>query len=300
LRAYCVGVHVLVHGPASAGPVISAPRLVRHHRNCDQRSLYEQPTLLSTVFAMMEKLETRSRGPSIWTRPERSARGPSPEHSRAEIASAGVVLADANGLGAVTMRSVAAAIGTAPASLYRYVATRHELVELMADQVYGEYSCHETGSGHPGADLLRLAHQGRAIYHRHPWLLDIPATGNLPGPNAVAFIEGALAVLAGANLTGPARLETIGLFSGALRLFAQTEIGQQRAGQEATQWQDSLAGYLLHVAADGDHPHLAAALADQPAAADPAQHEPVFDRAMTRILTGLLPPPEPPRPPPRH
>jgi AcrR family transcriptional regulator len=249
---------------------------------------------------MMEELKTSSRGQSIWTRPERSARGPSPEHTRAEIASAGVMLADASGLSAVTMRSTAAAIGTAPASLYRYVATRDELVELMADQVYGQYSYPETGSGHPVAGLLRLAQQGRAIYHRHPWLLDVPATGNLPGPNAVAFIEHALAALAGANLTGPAKLETVGLFSGAVRLLAETEIGQQRAGQDTTQWQVSLASYLLHVTADGDHPHLAAALADQPAADDPAQHEPLFDRAMTRILTGLLPPSKTPPPPPRH
>ena len=71
------------------------------------------------MFAMTEP-ET-GRGRSIWSRAERSARGPAPEHSRAEIASAGVRLADGSGLGAVTMRSVAAAIGTAPASLYRYV-----------------------------------------------------------------------------------------------------------------------------------------------------------------------------------
>ena len=195
---------------------------------------------------MMEEPKTRRPRPTA-SGPARSARpaGPRPEHSRAEIASAGVTLADASGLGAVTMRSAAAAIGTAPASLYRYVATRDELVELMADQVYGELSCHEPGSGRPVADLLRLAQQSRAVYHRHPWLLDIPAAGNLPGPNAVAFIEQALAALAGADLTGPAKLETIGLFSGAVRLFAQTEIDQRRAGQDTTRWQDSLAGYLL-------------------------------------------------------
>jgi AcrR family transcriptional regulator len=239
---------------------------------------------------MTEELTTGGHGQSIWTRPERSARGPAPEHSRAEIASAGVTMADASGLRAVTMRSVAAAIGTAPASLYRYLATRDELVELMADQVYGEISYHPPGPGHPAADLLRLAHQSRAMYHRHPWLLDIPATGNLPGPNAVAFIEHALAALVAVDLPGPAKLETIGLFSGAVRLFAQTEIVQRRAGQETAQWQGTLGGYLLQIAAEGRHPHLAAALADQPAGGDPAQHEPLFDRAMTRILTGLLPP----------
>jgi AcrR family transcriptional regulator len=245
---------------------------------------------------MTKELKARGVGASIWTRPERSARGPAPEHSRAEIASAGVTVADLGGLGAVTMRSAAAAIGTAPASLYRYVATRDELVELMADQVYGEFSYREPRSGHPVADLLGLAQQGRAMYHRHPWLLDVPATGNLPGPNAVAFIEHALAALAGTDLTGteltgPAKLETIGLFSGAVRLFAQTEIGQQRAGQDTTQWQGSLAGYLAQIAAAGQHPHLAAALSDQRSQGDAAQqHEPLFDRAMTRILTGLLPP----------
>ena len=220
---------------------------------------------------------------SIWTRPERAARGPAPEHSRAEIAAASVALADGSGLAAVTMRSAAAAIGTGPASLYRYVATRDELVELMADQVYGEYRYTAPVPGRPVASLLRLARQGRAIYHRHPWLLDVPPTGGLPGPNAVAFIEQALAALAGTGLTGPEKLETIGLFSGAVRLLAQTDISQQRAGQDTAQWQGSRAGYLMDIVAGGQHPQLAAALAEPP-----GEPEPLFDRALTRILTGLL------------
>jgi AcrR family transcriptional regulator len=256
---------------------------------------------------MTKELEKVGRGPSIWTRPERSARGPVPEHSRAQIAAAAVVLADARGLAAVTMRSAAAAVGTAPASLYRYVATRDELVELMADQVYGEISGPQPGPGDPEpgpadsepgpadpvAGLLRLGRQSRAVYHRHPWLLDVPATGNLPGPNAVAFIELVLAALATVDLTGPEKLLTVGLFSGVVRLFAQTEISQRQAGQDTTEWQNSLAGYLLQIAAAGQHPHLAGALADASAGGgaggDPVQDEPLFDQAMTRILTGLLP-----------
>jgi AcrR family transcriptional regulator len=238
---------------------------------------------------MTEDPKPASRGPSIWIRPERSARGPSPEHSRAEIAAAGVGLADASGLGAVTMRSTAAAIGTAPASLYRYVASREELVELMADQVFGEYSYESAGPGHPAGRLLELARQGRAIYQRHPWLLDIPAAGNLPGPNAVAFIEHTLAAMARTGLSGPAKLETVGLFSAAVRLVVQTEIGQQRAGQDLGQWQHSLGAYLLGIVAAGQHPHLAAALAGPPGE-DGSPAEPLFERAMTRILTGLLPP----------
>jgi AcrR family transcriptional regulator len=246
---------------------------------------------------------------TIWTRPERAARGPAPEHSRGQIAAAAVALADASGLASVTMRSTAAAIGTAAASLYRYVAGREELVQLMADLVYGEFSFAglpagsappEGGPRDPVPELLEIARQGLALYRRHPWLLDVAATGNLPGPNALAFIEQTLAALAGSGLDGPARLETVGLFSGVVRLYAQTEIGQQRAGRDAAGWQESLARYLVEVAAAGRHPQLAAALADQgvaaasdAAASDAGTGEAAFDRAMTRILNGLVRPGHP-------
>jgi AcrR family transcriptional regulator len=238
-------------------------------------------------------------GESIWARPERAARGPAPEHSRAQIAAAGIAIADASGIGAVTMRSAAAAIGTAAASLYRYVASREELVQLMADQVFAEFSAAKPGTGQPVPDLLELARVGLAVYRRHPWLLDVPPTGTLPGPNAIAFIERSLAALAGTDLTGPAKLETVGLFSGVVRLFAQTELGQQRTGQDTARWQESLGRYLLQVAAAGEHPHLAAALADQPAVPSPAADErsdageQTFEHAMTRILAGLLQPAHP-------
>ena len=232
---------------------------------------------------------------SIWTRPARGARGPVPEHSRAELASAGVALADDRGLAAVTMRSLAVRVGTAPASLYRYLATRDELVALMADHVYGEFRYPRSPRGDPVTDLLGLARQALRIYRRHPWLLEVPAALALPGPNALTFIDHVLAALAPAGLPGPARLETVGLFSGAVRMFAQAELDRQRAGQDAAQWQEALGRYLLQATAAGQHPHLAAALSDQPARPDAARPDAagppadLFDRAMTRILAGLLP-----------
>jgi AcrR family transcriptional regulator len=231
--------------------------------------------------------------PSIWLRPDRAARGPVPEHSRAEIAAASVALADATGLGAVTMRSVAAAIGAAPASLYRYVTTRGQVVELMADHVYGELPYGRPPSGDAAADLFGLAQEALVVYRRHPWLLDLPAPGGLPGPNALAYTEQVLSALRQVALTGAEKLETVGLFSGAVRMFAEAERERLRAGQDASQWQDSLASYLVTIAAGGQHPYLTAALSDQGAdqGADQGtgQDEPLFDRALRRILAGLLP-----------
>jgi hypothetical protein len=78
-------------------------------------------------------------------------------------------------------------------------------------------------------------------------------------------MEQALAVLSGTDLSGPAKLEVIGLFTGAVRSIAQMEIEERRTGRDPAQWQDSVAAYLAQIVTAGQHPHLAAALADQPA-----------------------------------
>jgi AcrR family transcriptional regulator len=221
-------------------------------------------------------------------RPPRSARGPVPEHSAAEIARAAIALADSDGLSALTMRAVAAAIGAAPASLYRYVNTRSEVLELMADQAAGEYALDEPRTGEPVTDLLALAHQVLAVYRRHPWLLEIPPAAGLPGPNALAYMEHILATLSGTALSRYRKLELIGLFGGTIRSFAQMEADQQRAGQDMAQWQELVASYLVQVAADGHHPHLAAVVGAPPEDDDALAQEPLFDRALARILTALL------------
>src|SRR6202167_3531352 len=74
----------------------------------------------------------------IWARPERAAKGPAPSRSRAQIATAAVELADAEGLEAVSMRRVATALGIGAASLYRYLESKDELYDLMVDHVEGE------------------------------------------------------------------------------------------------------------------------------------------------------------------
>src|SRR5690242_3616923 len=124
----------------------------------------------------MPEPEPPAPAPTIWQRPERGSRGPVPEHSRTAIAAAGVALADAEGLAATTMRRVAAALGTAPASLYRYVANRDELIALMGDAAMGELSLTDLPSGAGWrADILTVARRLRALYREHRWLLELIA-----------------------------------------------------------------------------------------------------------------------------
>ncbi|BCJ34660.1 TetR family transcriptional regulator [Actinocatenispora thailandica] len=228
---------------------------------------------------------------SIWLRPERSGRGPTPTFDRDRIAAAGVALADADGLPAVTMRAVAVALGAGPASLYRYVATRDELLELMIDQVNGEISYAALGSGHWLDDLLALARQSRGVYLAHPWLLDATATRPPMGPNAVSYLEHALAALAELDVGPRTKLEAIAILNAVVSTLTRAIHTQRLAGQTIPRWQQDQAEYLAQVAMAGHHPNLATALAGQPSGAEDSS-ESFFDRILTRVLTGLLQPDE--------
>src|ERR1051325_5560764 len=105
--------------------------------------------------------------PVIWMRPEQASGGRPAERIRAEITAAAVELADREGLEAVSMRRVASVLGTGAASLYRYVATRDDLLDLMTDSTASEYHL-PAPTGDWQADLLAVARQARQIMGRHP------------------------------------------------------------------------------------------------------------------------------------
>jgi AcrR family transcriptional regulator len=220
---------------------------------------------------------------SIWLRPERGSRGRTPEHSRESIAGVAIRLADSDGLPAVTMRSVAHALGGGSASLYRYVQSRDELLALMVDQVNGEIEYDRLDGVDWLADLLALADESRAVYLRHPWLTDVSATVEL-GPRSVDYVEHALAALRDLDVDGHRKLEAIGVLSGVVRLLARTQIEQNGADPADRRRQLATAQHLAAVTRAGSHPRLTAVLASPPSAADEDQAE----RVLTRVLRGLL------------
>jgi AcrR family transcriptional regulator len=111
----------------------------------------------------------------IWGRPEWAGRGPVPSLSREGIAAASVALADAQGIEAVSMRTLAAELGVGAASLYRYVARKDELIDLMVDAVMGGDLEFEI-RGDWREDLRSFAHGLRAMTLRHPWMA-VPSAG---------------------------------------------------------------------------------------------------------------------------
>ncbi|MFD3515647.1 TetR/AcrR family transcriptional regulator [Streptomyces sp. NPDC058657] len=220
---------------------------------------------------------------TVWLRPERGARGPAAAHSRAELSAAAVELADRDGLAAVSMRQVAAALGTGQASLYRYVSGRDDLLDLMTDAVVGEVDLDAPLRGEPVEDLLALAVRTLAVQLRHPWLADVPPEPLRLGPRGLDYLEYALRAMEPAGLPGGERTELVALMNALVAQFARARTqGAGTGGRRAAQ-----AAYLREAASTGNHPHVAAALAGPGGAAGEGA-EAGFERLMRRTLTGLL------------
>ena len=224
-------------------------------------------------------------GGVIWMRPEHAGTGRPARRSREEITAAAIAIADREGLDAVSMRRVAADLGTGAASLYRYVETREDLLDLMIDATGGEYAFAEP-TGDWLADLLAIGDQARAIMRRHPWLPSLLITHSVLGPNGLVLLEHVLAALALHPAGTAAKLEAFAMLTTVTALFTHNELtgGSQRQRRNAA--------YLQHALATGRYPRLAELLAatDTGPGPDPADR---YRDIMARILTGLLAPRSP-------
>jgi AcrR family transcriptional regulator len=149
----------------------------------------------------------------LWGRRAAGRRGPKRALSIDEIVGAAVRIADAEGLGAVSMARVAADLGYTTMSLYRYVTNKDELLALMWNESAADADeATITGRGWR-ARLRSWAVIQRGLIDRHPWITEMPMATPPLGPHALAFVERGLATLDGTELPDTDKLRVIGLIS---------------------------------------------------------------------------------------
>jgi AcrR family transcriptional regulator len=105
-----------------------------------------------------------------------------------QIGRAALDIVDQDGLRELTMRRLADELGTGPASLYRHVASRDDLLVEVADLVLGELEA-------PDPDLVwrdaveQLAQGLRRVLVGHRGLVVVSSNAPLLGPNAMRIRE---------------------------------------------------------------------------------------------------------------
>ncbi len=230
-----------------------------------------------------------SRG-VIWERPERAGRGPAPSLSRHEITACAVTLADTQGIEAVSMRALAVELGVGAASLYRYVARKDELLDLMVDAVMGN-DLHFQIRGEWRADLRSVARGLRAMILRHPWMA-VQGTGrrNL-GPNTARRYEQVLGAIDGLGLEIDEMLVMVETLDAFVRGRTLEDLSDQeavrRSGLSQEEWMQTQTPYVQSLIDSGRYPVLTRVVLDARSPHDPNRLEHGFDVGLERVLDGL-------------
>jgi AcrR family transcriptional regulator len=135
-------------------------------------------------------MDASVRSRSIRTRP---AKAPL---SEAAIVDAALAVAKADGVGAVTMRRVAAELDTGAASLYVYVRNRDELLRAMLDRVAGSVPLVDPDPKRWRDQMFDLLNNFREALEAHPGLAAVLMPGE-PSvtDSALASIENLLGLL---------------------------------------------------------------------------------------------------------
>ncbi|MFI5801577.1 TetR/AcrR family transcriptional regulator [Streptomyces sp. NPDC051561] len=199
---------------------------------------------------------------TVWDRPEPPTQ-PVPL-DRERIVAAAVALADEGGLGAVSLRKVAARLDAGPMRLYRYISTKEELFDLMVDEVQAEILPEEQPGDWREA-LSVLAHRTRRAALRHEWLADLLGGRPAFGPNGLAVAEAALSALDGlADVdTAMRAVETVSAyFNGAIRREITNLRAERATGLSKHDWQRASGPHLTKMLATGRFPAPARAVHD--------------------------------------
>ncbi|MFE2865216.1 TetR/AcrR family transcriptional regulator [Embleya sp. NPDC059259] len=225
----------------------------------------------------------------LWGVDRKPARGPKPALTLDRIVTAAIAVADAEGLEAVSMRRVAAEIGSGTMSLYRYVPGKAELIDLMVDKVNAPGDCAEfpPGSGWRNA-LEQVARGIWQMYNRHPWLLGVDQARPVLGPNSLLALELTLAAIGDAALSDREKMTILsiidgGYVSGMARTHFNTVHAEQRTGVSDEQFWAAQAPLLNAAMTSGRYPRLAA-LAEDSFTQD---GEAVFEFGLRLLLDGL-------------
>jgi AcrR family transcriptional regulator len=202
---------------------------------------------------------------SLWERLQQAADRPG--LTAPTIAAAAVAIADADGLDAISMRRLAAELGVSTMAAYRHVSGKDDVLELMADLVYGEVDI--PGDADWRETMRAFARGVRALGLKHPWLtqLSAPQAVSELTPSRLALEERALASLAGLGLdadTAMSVYRTVTVFAhGAIRAeMGLRQLMAEHGWTSGAESRSGLSGQMAWLLNTGRYPAVARWLHD--------------------------------------
>jgi AcrR family transcriptional regulator len=221
-------------------------------------------------------------------------RGPKRELSIERIVEAATEIADAEGLGAVSMSRVATSLGFTTMSLYRYVTSKDDLILLMQEEAstiqVPDDEVERTWRDGLTAWVLAI----RAAYRDHPWLVDIPVSGAPITPNSLTIVDWFLREVRDLPLSDGEKMSALLLFTSYVRATSAQErdlVAAAAASDPAEVSGERAFGALVELVTPERFPYLQPLLlaggyvAEPGSAAEEGDED--FEFGLRRILDGI-------------
>jgi AcrR family transcriptional regulator len=226
----------------------------------------------------------------IWARAEPGTRRP--RYTREQIAAAALAVADREGFEAVSMRRVALELGAGTMTLYHYVRTKADLLDLMDDAIMGEVLVPD-GELSPNwrEALTEIALRSRAAFSRHPWALE-GLRGARGGPNGMKHFEQTLAAVSSLELDLAGKLELALIVDDYVfgYVVRASHAGASVPDEDA---RSAAGGYLASLLATGEYPNTSRMFEGMEIAEGlelmiaAFRNEDRFERGLARLMDGL-------------
>ncbi|SCX32964.1 TetR/AcrR family transcriptional regulator [Mycolicibacterium fluoranthenivorans] len=193
-----------------------------------------------------------------------------------EIAGAALRIVDEQGLAALSMRSLATALGTGPMTVYNYVADKAGLEELVVAAVVAEIPLPEPTDDWRH-DVHAIAYAMWEGVRAHPAAVPLVLTRRMSSPTGFAIVDALVAALGRAGLTDTGLLAAFHGVFGFVIGGAQSTLAGPLTGS-ATEAADRIGSV-----AGAEHPHIAALA--KVAITTPVEDD--FARGLRMLIDGI-------------
>jgi AcrR family transcriptional regulator len=228
----------------------------------------------------------------LWRATIASRRGPRRGLSVDAVVEAATVLADAEGLAAVTMRRLAQTLGVVPMTLYTYVPGKAELIDLMLDAAYAAMPRTNT-SGQPWRErVAAIAEENKELFEQHTWAAGISTARPPLGPGQMAKYEHELSALDGLGLDDVTMDDCLtfllAFVQSSARAAADDRAAQRDSAVDDETWWEANAPLLARVLDEHAYP-TAARVGSAAGAAHGSAYDPdhAWDFGLQRVLDSL-------------
>jgi AcrR family transcriptional regulator len=173
--------------------------------------------------------------------------------SRERVLRGAIAIADAAGIGSLTMRSLAQELGVKPMTLYHHVANKDEILDGIIDVVFSEIELPPADADWRSA-MRRRAISARRVLARHPWATPLMESRTNPGPATLRQHDSVIGTLRRAGFSIQMAAHAFSLLDSYVYGFAVQEAGLPFDSPEAV---PEVADAILAQFPSEAYPHLA-------------------------------------------